>query len=315
MSTRVTSGDDIVAVISLYKGGHELKQIAAQSGVGLRSVQKMVKRFKEEGEEDIPVPKRRTGRPKLISPRSLKVTSRQLKTSPFLTAREIKEKNPCLLSSVSLHCVQQALHDDLGFKSYHARRKPLLTEKQKKNRIRFCKKYSVWDLETWRSVLWSDEATFTVTGTSYGRVYRQPHTDPHLSQFTVKTVKHPASLMVWACFSYHGVGELITLPKNEMMNQNNYLELLCDYLPDSFEKAKAKIFMQDGAPCHTTKSVIQWLKDSEVPYISDWPGSSPDFNPIENLCSIMKQRLRDCDTSSLPKLKAAHQGYMGKFFT
>lgn len=203
MSRRVTSRDDVVAVISLYKRGHELKHIAAQTGVNLRCVQKLVKRFKEEGEEDIPVPKPRSGRPRLISPRSLKVIARQVETSPSLTAREIKEKNPHLLSSVSVRCIQQALHDYLGFKSYRGQPKPLLTHKQKKSRIRFRKKYSVRDVETGRSVLGSDEAaTFTVTGTgtNCGRVYchpQIPHTDdPHLPQYTVK---HPASLMVWAC--------------------------------------------------------------------------------------------------------------------
>ena len=67
--------------------------------------------------------------------------------------------------------------------------------------------------------------------------------------------------MVWGCFTYHGVGPLVVLPANEKINQYNYLELLCDELPGAFEKTKATWFMQDGAPCHTAKSVQQWMKD------------------------------------------------------
>ncbi|KAG7177856.1 Transposable element Tc1 transposase-like 1, partial [Homarus americanus] len=275
VSWRVTTRDDIAAVIALYKANHVLREILAQTGVALRVVQNLVKCFRELGEGKLPAPLPKSGRPKLLSPRALRL---------FLDkyAREVKERNPRLLSHVSLSCVQQALHDDLGFKSFRARRKPLLTKRQKENRVKFCKKYEVWDLETWRSVLWSDEATFSVTGSNGGRVYRPPHSDAHLPQYTVKTVKHPASLMVWASFTYYGVGELVILPKNQIMNQYNYLELLSDFLPESFDKAKASLFMQDGAPCHTAESVIQWLKDWEVPFFNDWPG-----------------------TSSIPKLEAA----------
>ncbi|KAG7171129.1 putative Transposase-containing protein 15 [Homarus americanus] len=159
MSRRVTTRDDIAAVIALYKANHVLREISAQTGVALRVVQNLVKRFRDLGEDELPAPLPKSGRPKLLSPRTLKVISRQVRSNPSLTAREVKERNPRLLSHVSLRCVQQALHDDLGFKSFHARRKPLLTKRQKENRVKFCKKYEVWDLETWRSVLWSDEAT------------------------------------------------------------------------------------------------------------------------------------------------------------
>ncbi|KAG7174513.1 putative Transposase-containing protein 18, partial [Homarus americanus] len=156
MSRRVTTIDDIAAVIALYKANRVLREISAQTGVALRVVQNLVKRFRDLGEDELPAPLPKSGRPKLLSPRTLNVISRQVLSNPSLTAREKSR----LLSHVSLRCVQQALHDDLGFKSFRARRKPLLTKRQKENRVKFFKKYEVWDLETWRSILWSDEATF-----------------------------------------------------------------------------------------------------------------------------------------------------------
>lgn len=51
-----------------------------------------------------------------------------------------------------------------------------------------------------------------------------------------------------------------------MMNKNNYLELLCDYLPESFDKCNAHVFWQDCTSCHTAKSVKPWLKDCKVNY-------------------------------------------------
>ena len=87
--------------------------------------------------------------------------------------------------------------------------------------------------------------------------------------------------MVWGCFTYCGVGELVILPANVKVNQYNYFELLNDVLCDSFEKTQTKVLMQDSAPAHVAKSVKQWMTDCEVPFICDWPG--PDISPIENL--------------------------------
>ena len=84
-----------------------------------------------------------------------------------------------------------------------------------------------------------------------------------------------------------------------------FLELLCDYLPECFKVTGAKVFQQDGAPCHTAKTVTTWLDDCQVPFIKDWPGNRPDLNPIENLWWIVKQDLPGKDVSSVPKLEAA----------
>ena len=307
MSRRSTTKEDIKAVITLYKAKHKVSEIVTLTGMCKRSVQRFIKKFKDSDETLTPVPKPKTGRPKLISRRTGKVLNRQVSRNPRSTARELKETNPHLLGNVSVRSIQQFLHDDLGYRSYRARRKPLLTAVQKAKRLKFAEKYSVWSDEDWRGVLWSDEATFTVTGSQYDRVYRRPHSDALDPKFTTKTVKHPDSVMVWGCFSYYGVGSLVVLPKNIKVNQGVYLELLCDHLPDSFEKTQARVSMQDGAPCHTAKAVVTWLDDCMVNYFKDWPGNSPDINPVENLWSIIKRGLRDLDTSSVPKLTTAIQ--------
>ncbi|KAG7172410.1 hypothetical protein Hamer_G026263 [Homarus americanus] len=51
MSRRVTTRVDIAAVIALYKVNHVLREISAQTGVALRAVQNLVKRFRDLGEE------------------------------------------------------------------------------------------------------------------------------------------------------------------------------------------------------------------------------------------------------------------------
>lgn len=73
------------------------------------------------------------------------------------------------------------------------------------------------------------------------------------------------------------------LPPNQNKNQYNYLELLCDNLTGDFAKWGATVFMQDGSPCHTARSVVGSLEDSNVSFSNDWLRSSHDLNPIKNL--------------------------------
>lgn len=307
MAYRTLKPCDVTRIIALYKAGINNKEISRQTAINLRSVQRVICRFKEDGERLEPKPKPKSGRPRKFTERTLNSIKRQDNIQPSITAREIKDRNPRLLGNVSLRTVQLRLHDDLGFRSFKARKKPLINERQRTNRLNFCRKYSTWGEDDWKKVLWTDEATFFVTGSTAKRVYRHSGSDPNLPQYTCATVKHPTSVMVWGSFAYGGVGRLEFLPRNVMMNQFNYFELLNDVLEDSFNMSGAEFFMQDGAPCHTAKSVKGWLNDAAVPYFNDWPGQSPDINPIENLWAIIKQRLRSKDTSSLPNLKKSIQ--------
>ena len=299
--------EEISSIIDLHNAGISVRQICEQKQLSKRTVYRWLHRYEAGDPESTPAPKPKTGRPRKVSKTTLRLVHRQLKADPSLTAKEIKDKNSRVLGDVSLRTIQERIHDDLLLRSFKARKKPLLTLKQKAKRVAFARKYLTWDEEKWQQVLWTDEATFSVTGAGSKRVYRPSGSDPHLPQYTSKTVKHPASVMVWGSFGYSGVGELVFLPPNEYMNQYNYFELLCDILPSAFEKSGCNFFMQDGAPCHTARSVVTWLKDCEVPFFSDWPGSSPDLNPIENLWSVIKRKLQGVDTSSIPKLKEAIQ--------
>ena len=48
--------------------------------------------------------------------------------------------------------------------------------------------------------------------------------DPFDSKYLCGTTKNPDNILIWGNFSYHGLGKLIVLPKNEMVNQYIYLD-------------------------------------------------------------------------------------------
>lgn len=249
------SKEDIASTINLYKVKTPTKDIAKIVRVSERTVQAWTKQFRDAGQLVTPHHKGRPGKARKTSHRSLAILKREVITNPRMTACMLKEQNPDLVNNVSVRTVHCHLHDDLDFRSHSPVKKPLLTPTQQARRVTFAKKYSEWDAAIWRHVLWSDESIFSVTDNTRGNVYRHLGSDRLDPKFSYRTVKHPESLMVWGCFAFFNGGELVVLPHNEMMNQNSYLELLSDYLPSCFEKCSAKVFQEDGTPCHTAKSV------------------------------------------------------------
>ena len=232
----------IGALTALCKAGHPNKYIADSTGISLRSVQRWTKKFRESLDDNVSLQKKSTGRPRKLKQHSLNLIKRIVDNEPSITARQLRERNPFLSDlPVSLRTIRRRLRTDLGFRRVTARRKPLLTKRQVKNRLAFAKEKRKWRKKKVRNILFSDEATFSVTVGRPTKVYRRPGSDPYDPKFTCATVKFPQKLMIWGAFSYHGVSDLIFLPKNETMNKEKHLELLSDNLYDSFIKCRVNV--------------------------------------------------------------------------
>ena len=96
--------------------------------------------------------------------------------------------------------------------------------------------------------------------------------------------------MIWGGITVHDAAGLYFLPKNTTMNGERYLTLLQEKLEFYVNSHQVTTLMHDGAPCHHARKVTDWLQSKDIQLL-EWPGNSPDCSPIENLWSLMEDRV------------------------
>lgn len=108
--------------------------------------------------------------------------------------------------------------------------------------------------------MFSDESTFRMFRAGSKTVRRPGSVSRYDPRYTVKTVKHPDSVMLWGAFSGNkGRGWLYFLPKNATMKATNYITVLEEHLLNFWKIHQCDYFMHVGAPAHSAKIVTKFL--------------------------------------------------------
>lgn len=293
-------------VITLSNQGLSTRKIAERVQISHRTVQLIRKRNQC-------TPAINTGgRPRLISDGNARLIERRIKNNKKLTPKAAAKD---LNLNASEWTVRRSLNR-IGLVSSVKKKKPALSDKNIKARLKFCKDHKNWTEEDWKRVIWSDETKinrYQSDGKEY--FWHRPH-ERILKHQVRETVKHGGgNLMVWGCFTWWHTGPLVQI--QGIMKKEDYLHILQSNLPDFVEQAaypeEEMIFQQDGDPKHTAKIVQNWLGEQKFSTLK-WPAQSPDLNPIENLWSIVKRQLQQYQThpTSLQDLWARVKTEWGK---
>ncbi|GFU82362.1 transposable element Tcb1 transposase, partial [Trichonephila clavipes] len=172
---------------------------------------------------------------------------------------------------------------EIGLQGCKARRKPLLTGFQCKRRLTWAREHSLSTIKDWEKVIFSDESQFCISGNQNSAYVRRRTHEEFSPQCLKPTVKYPTKVMVWGCMSSHGVGRLHVV--RGTVKAMDYIKILQNQLLPTARDLfgiQSWIFLEDNAPCHRAKVVQKWLKDHTVNRMN-WPGQSPDLNPIKSL--------------------------------
>ena len=93
-----------------------------------------------------------------------------------------------LTEKISARTVRHHLQIKLNPKAFKPAKKPLLSAKNLRDRLNFCKKYKTWTAEQWMKVLFSDEVkNVQFSGTK--QFVRRPPNKRYNPKYTIQTVK------------------------------------------------------------------------------------------------------------------------------
>lgn len=236
--------------------------------------------------------RKRSSRPRKTTLKRDLIIHRISQKSPFETSvtirKHVQEKYEIHISG---RTIQRRL-TELGLNGRIARRKPLVSANNIARQIAFSKHQLFNSLSKWKNVIWSDESRFKIFWSDRKCYVCRPVNSDLDPKFTLKSVKHGGgSLMVWACFSWYGVGPIMRI--NGIMDKFVYREILKNVLePYIFENMPITcVFQHDNDPKHTKKHLQEYLKSTETT-VFDWPPQSPDWKQIENLWLDVKKELR-----------------------
>ncbi|RWR98947.1 transposase-like protein [Dinothrombium tinctorium] len=288
-------------VIKLREEGLSMGKIAERIKLKKSSVQYIIEKYRKTKTVKN---QRRKGRKRLTTPNDDRTIVRLFKTdrrkSAPKAAAELGEHHGIL---VSPQTIRRRLHEQ-GFHGRTARKKPFISDVNKKKRIKWARDHLQKDLEFWKRVIWSDESKFNFFAPDGNMKVWRKKGEALKKECLRPTVKHGGgNVMVWGCFSWFGVGPLVFI--DELMCKEDYLNILKQNVKQAAREMQIWdqfIFQQDNDPKHTAKIVKKWFLDNNICRL-DWVAQSPDLNPIEHLWSDIERRLNGRSPRNKTELK------------
>lgn len=189
-------------IIGLLQAGITGAAVGTQCNTSKSAVSRLKRKYDETGSTDRLAG---SGRPRKTTARQDRAIVREARIHHEITGGEVKEN--LSLNDVSERTVRRRISECSDLKSYWKTKKPFISEKNRKLRVRWAKDHVEWTEEQWGKVLFSDESPFVLRFNKRGRVWRT-HNERYEPWATRASVKHDKKINVWGGFAANGVGIL-----------------------------------------------------------------------------------------------------------
>lgn len=272
------------AIIGMREAGMSQKAIARARGVTVKTVKRWIQRWDGEGTL---ATRPRSGRPRVLSPeddqRLIQAVMERPHTSAVDHTQELQF--PCNPETTRRHI------NEAGLKCSVTAQKEKLTQANREMRLAFAERYTqdIFDQQFWKTVIWTDEKSFSTTAACRRVCWRPPNTRYEAQNIQEVSRSGRCSLSFHGWMWYGGLGDLTRIDGN--LNSVKYVEILNQILPSIREKAipapNPIRFVHDRSPVHTSRVVRDWFHEHPEVEIIEWPSKGCDVNVIENVWALM----------------------------
>uniref|UniRef100_A0A673HQB6 Transposase Tc1-like domain-containing protein n=1 Tax=Sinocyclocheilus rhinocerous TaxID=307959 RepID=A0A673HQB6_9TELE len=297
-------------VVGARRAGLSISKTADLLGFSRTTISRVYREWSEK--EKISSERQLCGRKCLVDVRGQRRMGRLVRDDRKATVTQITTRyNQGMQNTISERTTRRTLKQ-MGYSSRRPHRVPLLSAKNRKQRLQFAQAHQNWTIEDWKNVAWSDESRFLLRH-SDGRVriWRKEHEsmDPSCLVSMVQAGGGGGGVMVWGIFSWHTLGPLV--PIEHHLNATAYLSIVADHVHPfmtTVYPSSDGYFQQDNAPCHKAQIISDWFLEHDNEFtLLRWPPQSPDLNPIEHLWDMVEREIliMDVQPTNLQQLRDA----------
>uniref|UniRef100_A0A1I7X548 HTH_Tnp_Tc3_2 domain-containing protein n=1 Tax=Heterorhabditis bacteriophora TaxID=37862 RepID=A0A1I7X548_HETBA len=192
--------------------------------------------------------------------------------------------------SLSFSSIRRRLVE-AGLNGQVARKKPLVSLKNRRARAEFAREHLIWSAVDWTKAVFSDESKFNRFGSDGNKYVRRRPGDEFMPKCAILSIKHGrGSVRVWAPFNRNGPGPLHII----------------ESITDSIYYGRNRISQQDNDPKHSSNATKCWLHQKKITKM-EWSSNSPDLNPIEHLWNDVEKEVERQKLSNIRELEITYQ--------
>ncbi len=186
----------------------------------------------------------------------------------------------------------------MGYSIRRSHRMPLLSAKNRKQRLQFTQAHQNWTIENWKSIAWSDESRFLLWHSDgRARIWCKEHEgmDPSC---LVSTVQAGGGLMVWGILSWH------------TLLSTNWASFKCHRLPEYCCWPYPSLYDYS-----VDWSQTGFLNMTMSSLYSNGPPQCPDLNP-KHIWNVVEREIHfmDVQLTNLQQLRDSIMSIWTKMF-